>query len=301
MISFKILTEDVRDELLDALILQIPSADVEYASDIFSSLLEDDECEYAISSSSGCLLIRIFDGEYQFAYPVALDDGADELAAILDIRAYAVKEEIPLVITDLPRDALGEVASVFRHMNVDATDPDGECFTLRVISELSLFGGDVEMEYGRILLNRISPEDDVAYATLSKDRETNAFWGYDYSLDEPNPADSYFRESAESELARGVALALAIRVDGEFAGEATMYAPDLVGGCECAVRLLPAFRKKGYATEALHAMKSLAEKMGLLCLYATVDKNNAPSIALCSGFFDDTTEQEKLIKFSTNL
>lgn len=301
MIFFKILTEQSKDELLASVAEVMPSSDGEYVDEIASSLLEDEECEYALSYSHGCLLIRIFDGEYQFAYPVAIDDGADELACVSELRAYAVKEEIPLVITDVPAESVGGVVAMFRHLNIDATDPDGECFTVRVMSEISLLDNIPSISAGDIVLDTIAEADDAAYAALSKDRETNAFWGYDYSADEPNPTDAYFRECAEGELGRGVALALAIRAEGNFVGEATLYAPDLTGGCDSAVRLLPEYRMRGYATMALEALKSLGARMSLLRLHASVDKKNAASLALCRKSFENETEQEDIVRFTTFL
>ena len=71
MISFKILTKEVKEELLDEIEVKTPGADFHLAEmnlDIF--LNRDDDIEYAVSHSHGCLLFRVFDGEYSFLFPL---------------------------------------------------------------------------------------------------------------------------------------------------------------------------------------------------------------------------------------
>lgn len=286
MLSFKIINEDNRDEVIDRLSLAIPDADCEYMCEIIDSLLDDGECEYALSHSHGCLLVRIFYEKYFFLYPVALCDDADESLAAYAIREYTVREEIPLIYTDVPRDELGNLVPLFRHANIDATDGNGESFTVKIMSEASLFDEMPTVQLDGVLLDSITEADDSDYARLCKDEQTNAFWGYDYSADAENPCDSYFREMTEGEFSRGVAMSFAVRVNGSFAGEAGLYAFDLIGGCECAIRILPEFRGFGVATRALLALRSLAERAGLINLYATVDDRNEASKKLCDKCFE---------------
>lgn len=301
MLSFKIVNEENREELLDALTIGMPDADGEYMSEIIDSLLEDGECEYALSSSHGCLLVRIFDEKYIFLYPVSVCEDADESLAAYAIREYAVKEEIPLIYTDVPGEELGNLIPLFRHANIDAIDNDGEAFTVKIMSEASLFDEIPSLSYEGVCLNAITEEDDHSYAELCKDNDTNAFWGYDYSADVENPEDSYFRETAEGEFARGVAISFAVRVNGRFAGEAALYAFDLIGGCECAVRILPEFRGSGVATRALLALRSFAERAGLTDLYATVDERNEASKKLCEKCFEEWSSSGDRRKYYTKL
>lgn len=303
MISFKILTTESKESLLREISDSTPGADIVFASDNMTLLLEDeDETEYAVTHAHGCLLIRIFDGEYCFIYPLSLCDGADTLRAADEIRAYAVKEEIPLVYIDVPKGALGGLLPMFRHANIDSADPKNRFFTVRVMSEAALLD---EMPgyvgFFGVAVSPLTPEDDEIYARLCKDADTNKFWGYDYSLDEPDPADSYFRESAEREFYRGVAICLAVRVNGVFAGEAILYGFDLMGGCECAVRLLPAFRRKGYATETLRVLKTLAKRIGLIYLCATVAKENKASVRLSEKCLPEVERDGEVIKYKGKL
>ena len=309
MISYKILDGATRDEIISALRLNTPTADIDYAEEILELHIEHAEenpdIEYAVCSSHGCLLIRKYDaedGEYSFCYPIALLDGADATTAITEIRAYAVKEEIPLVIYDLPAEELGNTVGCFRHMNIDAVDPMGELYTLRVMSEAALLDGipSADGELG-ISLGPITEEDAAEYTRLCTDADTNAMWGYDYSADEPDPSPSYFREMADAELCRGVALCLAVRQDGRFIGEAVLYYFDLSGGCECAVRLLCEYRGRGFATEALRCLRNIARDMGIIRLCASVDANNAPSIAMTAKVLPELYRDEKIVRFLAEL
>ena len=301
MISFKILTEESVEALFDEMSSAIPDMEDEFLSENIEMML-DDESEYALSYSNGCMLIRIFDGEYSFAYPIAMSCDVDPMAAVEEIRLYAIKEEIPLVFCDVPAEELGSLLPKFRHANIDATDPDNECYTVRIMSEAAMLD-DVPIVNGpaEVCLTPITEADDELYFTLATDLDTNKYWGYDYREDEPNPNKAYFRENSEAEFGRGSAISLAVRVNGEFAGEATLYSFDLLGGCECAVRLLPSFRGNGYATQALNLLKRLAKNMGLVYLMATVDKENIASQKMTEKCLDQVLKTDSKVKYRTEL
>lgn len=304
MISFKILTEQVKDDLLKQIKRLSPDADITFASDNMTLLLEgdDEEIEYAVTYAHGCLLVRIFDGEYLFMYPQKLSDGAAPLAAAMEIRAYAVKEEIPLVYCDVRAADVGALATSFRHLTIDSDDPKDRFYTIRVSSELALMDEEPScFGFRGVALTPIKPSDDEDYFRLCSDKATNAHWGYDYSADEPNPTKTYFRESAEEEFRRGAALCLAVRSQSVFVGEVTLYYFDCKGGCECAVRILPEYRGRGYATEALRALRILAKRMGLIHLYATVASQNKASVGLCEKMFNYSDNVGQNVRFTANL
>lgn len=303
MLSFKIFSTGLADDLVREVAEVMPDADLDLLRDNISIMIMDgSDTEYATSYADGCFLIRIFDGEYIFSFPLPLTSGADPIAACEKLRAYAVKEEIPLVIFDVPSEELGGLIPLFRHSNVDAADPDREFFTLRVMSEATLLGSLPTIE-GRagVSLTPLAPADDELFARLCKDADTNRYWGYDFSQDNPDPTDDYFRLVCEEELARGVAISLAVRVNDSFAGEATLYAFDLMGGCECAVRLLPAFRHKGYATEVIKMLGDLAADIGMVYLCATVAAENKASVRLSEKTLSDYTADGENLKFRKRL
>ncbi len=303
MISFKVLTEQVKRDLLKEIRLDDPLADADLASDNLDMLLSNEsDTEYAVSKALGCLLVRIFDGEYKFMYPLSLSGGAKPADAVMEIRAYAVKEEIPLVFSSVPSRSLGSLARKFRHLNIDAEDRRCRYYTVRIMNELSLLD-EIPTVVGAsgITLTPITPEDDADYTRLCADKDTNALWGYDYSRDEPEPDSSYFRESAEEEFCRSAALCLAVRHKGVFIGEAVLYYFDMLGGCDCAVRLLPEFRRKGHATRALRCLRALAKGMGLLTLGASVDIHNEASIRMTKKVLPEVSRDEKTVKFRCKL
>ena len=300
MISFTILDENSRGEILKSIMASMPDADFDYLSDIIDSLL-DDEGEIAVSFSHGCLLIRIFDGEYSFVYPVELTEEADPGEACDEIRLYAMKEEIPLVFCDVPCDSLGELISGYRHMSVDASDPNCEAYTVRMHTEAALLDEIPTLDFGEITLDALTEEDDGDYARLSKDEETNKFWGYDYTADVDDPTDDYFRHEAEAEFTRGVAMSFAVRRNGRFVGEATLYAFDYRGGCELGIRILPEHRRGGLAGMIIDGFTECGARLGLTSIRATVMAKNAPSVGLCTKHFDSFTDDGEVIKFISEI
>ena len=300
MISFTILDENSREKTLNGILSSMPDADEEYLAEIIDSLLEDDG-EIAVSSSHGCLLIRIFDGEYSFVYPVELTDEADTVEACDEIRLYAMKEEIPLVFCDVPSDSLGALISGYRHMSIDASDPDCEAYTVRMHTEAALLDEIPTHDFGEITLDVLTEGDDSDYARLSKDEETNKFWGYDYTADVDDPTDDYFRHEAEAEFARGVAMSFAVRRNGRFVGEATLYAFDYHGGCELGIRILPEHRRGGLAGMIIDGFTECGARLGLTSIRATVMAKNLPSVGLCTKHFDSFTADGDVIRFISEI
>lgn len=303
MISFKILTPESLGEILTDIFENIPTADREYTSDTLRLFSEDDRgYEYAISHSHGCLLFRKFDDEYTFSYPMKICDSSDPVKAALEIRAYAVKEEIPLFFYDVRNSEVGSLVTNFRHVSIDAQDRNGWFYEVRVLNELMLTDEIPEyIDFFGFSLTPFTPEDDEDYARLCMDKESNEFWGYDYSEDEPNPDKSYFREVAETEYEYSRALCLALRYKGEFLGEGTLYYFDYMGGCECAVRILPEHRKKGYASRAMHLLKTIARRMGVVYLKASVDIRNAASLRLTEKFLYEEERTDSFVNYKIDI
>ena len=282
MISFRIFSGE--SEIIDEILTVVPEADREEVEQILFSFSDysDGSIEVAVSAANDCLLLRIFDGEYLFPYPVALTDKADARAASDEIRIYSVKEEIPLTFIDVPSEELGELCSLFCHAEAEAEDEERDSYTVRIMTEAALLDEIPSAFCGEISLSALSGADKDAYARLANDAETNKYWGYDVSADNPNADGEYFLRTAYEEFARGVALSLAVRQGEKFVGEAVIYAFDMQGGAECAIRLLPEYRGKGIATRALDLLFEIGEKIGLLRLYSTVHNENKASLRLFS-------------------
>ena len=285
MISFIPLTCENQETIISALVFDgADRADAKELVDSFSCETED--VEFAVCSSHGCALLRVFDmGRYMFIFPIPMCDEADTDMAVLEVRAYAVKEEIPLVFTDVPRDEVGSLVTTFRHTNVDASD-GGDTYRVEAKSECMLLDNVPCIVTEEISLTPLAEHDIPDIARLNRDKEVNKFWGYDYLRDIGEVSDSYFLENAERERKAGTALTLAIREGERYIGEAVFYAFDLMGSCEIGLRLLPEYMGRGLGAAALRAMITLGERVGLISLGATVDCENTASVALMNKYFD---------------
>ena len=178
MISFSVLNKENITQIFTDIMAKNTSSDGEYLLEILSSLTEDNDLEIAVCAKENCLFIRIFDDEYLFSYPVALAEGAEEGRALEEIRAYAIKEEVPLVICDIPSECLDAVASNFTKSQAFAEDEDESSYTLRVFSEISDISADFPIVSGEISLDMLTASDEREYARLCRDGETNKYWGY---------------------------------------------------------------------------------------------------------------------------
>ena len=299
MISFKPICDGA--DIASLVGVEIPKEEQEYVAEILSSLVDSEDVEYAVSFAAGCLLLRIFDtGRYLFAFPFEIGADADLEAAISLIGEYAMREELPLVFVDVPREAL-PLLSVYRHMNLDAEDAEGESFRVAVKTECALCDQIPEVSVGRVTLTPIFEADIADFARLCRDEEVNKFWGYDYREDISAPADEYFYENASLEFKRGLSISSAIRVDGVFAGEATLYAFDGKGGAEFATRLLPEFWGRGLGTESTRAAMEMARRIGLITLTSRILEANEASISMLSKITNDSRDDGDAILFIVKL
>ena len=99
---------------------------------ILSELLDMPDIEIAYCVSEGALVVRMYDGdEYVFDYPY-LFDGADVRRVLREISAYARREMIPLILTNVPRDELGHITDLFPLVTAEAFDEDLDLFVARV-------------------------------------------------------------------------------------------------------------------------------------------------------------------------
>ena len=290
MLVFTTLTAENSDLLLQRIIDDIPNADSEYLGEIISSLIEDCETEYALSTCGDCLAVRLFDNRYSFLYPIQLCDDADVVSAIIAIRDYAVKEEIPLIYTDVPVEELGVIIPIFRHANIDAADADCASYNLSVLTEVSLMDSVPRIYIDDITLDAHRAEDDSKLARLCRDAETNKYWGYDFALDAPEADDAYFRITAEEEFNRGVALSFAVRLEDDFVGEAILYSFNGSGECDIAVRILPEYRRRGIGSTVIKRLIEFCSDIGMVRVRCRVNSANKSSVKMCRGCFESENE-----------
>lgn len=280
MISFRVITEKNKDKLIRSLSDGKDEDACVNLSEIIYGLAYEADVEFAIADYEGCALIRVFDmGKYIFLYPYEICEGADVFGAIKAIAEYAMREEIPLVFSDVPRERLSDFA-IFRHMDIDAEDNFGESFLVKIKTECMLIDEIPTVNWGRVTLNAITEDDVPLYAMLSKSADVNRYWGYNYADDVSSPTDEYFYECAHRDFNFGVSMSLAVRCEGNFCGEALVYAFDGMGGAEFAIRLLPQWQGKGIGRCTVAALMELGRRIGLVRLYSKIMKENEKSIAM---------------------
>ena len=302
MLSFKIITAENKEELKETLSVGLTANEKEELCEIIASVdLSEDDVEYAIAVSQGCVLLRVFDmGRYFFVFPIEISDTARHDKAIECINEYARFEEIDLTFVDVPGEALSSFVG-FRHMDVDAEDREASTYRVRIktecdfLTEIPSYNGD------RVKLNALTEADIHDYARLSKDKNVNKYWGYKYSDDVKSPSDEYFFENARGEFASHISLTMAIRVGDKFVGEAILYAFDGRGRADVAIRILPEYQRQGYAREALCALVGIAEKIGLTSLRAKIKSENTPSLSLFENCADLVSQVEGTHEFKIEI
>ena len=299
MISFKIFDGGSRNECLACIANSIPNAEKEEMEEVFDTLSEvAKECEVGVSAFADCLLVRIYDGEYFFAYPIAMTESADEEDALDAMRLYAIKEEIPFVITDVAAECAEIIEKKYKNVELYSDDEDGERYTVEFITECRNLSEDVSYSFENGLSFVLPSEEYLGeYARLCRDGEVNKFWGYDFKCDADGCEDEYFLREAELGFDSGCALTLFVIKDEKFIGEALIYYFNYLGGAECAVRLLPEFMGQGLGTKVLDSLPKIASDIGLEELYATVDPQNTPSIKLFEKKFEKQEHDGENLKY----
>ena len=303
MISFKPFDEDSFEQTLMLLSDLIPQDELQIATDVMRSALQSaDDVELAVSYCHGCLILRVFDyGRYYFMYPYEISESADAQAAVDCINEYAIKEEIPLTVADVPSECLASLILGFRHLDVDADAPDCSSYRITVKTECQLLSEIPEIEVGELTLDALTESDIKKYAELARNPLTNEFWGYDYRVDNPDADDNFFYDSSRLEFERGITLTVAVRWCKKLVGEVLFYAFDGRGAAEIAVRIFPDFWGRGIGKRAVESAKLLASKIGLTRLYADVMKSNERSIQMFSSIAEKIGASGDRVKFSIEL
>ena len=284
--------------------LSVPSDLLPDAMEIIEGLAEcaPDMESIAFSYLNGVLYARIFDGErYLFPLPFLLTDEADSEGACINLAAYTTREMIPLIITDVPRDEIEFLQSIFPHMDACAYEEDDDCFFVKVNNECDMLSEIPEYEHEGIILNKLCDEDAERYAVLCRDRDLNKYWGYDVDVDNPDGTADFYLEVAEREFADGVAITLAVRESGELVGEATIYGFDYRGSASIAVRILKDCHSRGLGSRATKALILLAEEIGLKELRAEILNENEASIKMTSKFMKLENTSESKTYFTLGL
>ena len=307
MISFY---EVEKGKINEAAVIVAGSGATEETSALIASLIgeyedmidENPDTGVAVCTLCDCLLVRLFDmGRYLFVFPVPLCDGADPMAALDGMRAYAVKEELQMSVVDLPAEYIGDTVRLFSHTDVTAADPEHEVFVIRAISECEQIEEIPEVTEGGLKLLGMCEDDAADYAALCRDEEVNKFWGYDYKDEIHDPADSYFYNEQRAELERASAVTFAVKWRETFIGEAVLFHFDLKGGAEIGFRLNKNYHGRGLGTRTLKLIFRAAEAIGLSYLSASVMRENVASVRLLEKQMELMAEDDKTLTYGVRL
>ena len=300
-LSFRPLDKSLADSIISC---PPEGCDKNELSDILESLsyMAEEVSQVAVSLLPDSLLVRIFDGEkYVFISPIGLCDGFDLRGAVERIAEYSVREMIPLIFTDVPRDSVSVYSELFRFSDARVYDDDDDLFFIFVDNECSLLDSLPVMTDGDMTLRGIDEEDLPRYAELCRDRELNKYWGYDASVDNTDDTDEYFLRVARAEFNTGSAVTLGIYLDGAFIGEGVIYSFDYKGGASIALRILPEYHGRGLGQRALSLLISVSKSMGILTLYGEAMEQNLASIGMTSHFMDVYKREKGRVYFIKKL
>jgi len=294
VLSFEKLTKENKEIIAEK--LTFGDGCKELFEDIISMC---EECGYtaSVTSSLGSVVVLIYNGEgYSFIYPFIFDEECDTSSLLLEISSYARREMIPLELTDVPRECLGEITSVFRHVDAECYPSDEDSFFVRVNNECDLCEGVPSYECGELCFNEITEDDITEYEALLLDRELNKYWGYDPTADSYSSGEDFLR-IARGEFNTGVAITLAVRENGAFIGELTLYDFDYLGGCEFALRLKREKQGQGIGKRCIAMVFDLCRTLGLKRVRGTVMKENTASCALVSKYMKKVGEDSDRVYY----
>lgn len=165
----------------------------------------------------------------------------------------------------------------------------GKKVQISVRNEMAELKKVPRLESERLTLDELRREDASDYFRLCTDEERNRLWGYDYKQDlRGELTEDYFLKVARRDFKNRLAVNFAIRLNGQFIGEAVLYSFDYKGAAELGCRILPEFAGQGYGAEAFRraAEWSLYE-LGLYRLVAKCYHENAASLRMLSACMRD--------------
>ena len=277
------------------------------ARGLILALLEDD-VDIAVCFCYGTFIVRRFYEEYEFTYPLVLEEGADVEKALLGVEEYTKRHELPLLYGDLGEEEKRALAKRYRLSRTEEFDiseegePPEMIYRLSVLTPCDILDELPTLCDGELVLDALTEEDIPSYALLCRDEEILAVWGVDYRDIDPDMTDREFYESTRDELERGISLTLALRVSGRLIGEVALYAFDGRGGAEFSIRLLRGYRQNGYALRALALLFAYAkEELMLEHVDGICLSGNLPSRRLMEKCMIFVEDDGKMVRYTVRL
>lgn len=293
MISFVIVDEKSKDNALKIFPKDMRAEAEEY----IDSALDFGYEELAVCYYREMMLLRVYDGEYySFISPIPLCDGTCEMDGIEAVREYAVKEDIPLFFSDVPGYLLDDMKEYFADIEYTLSD-DGESAEVTVNSPADMSVRIPTIVCDRVTLGGLTSDDVEDYAYISTEESGLRYYGYSYASDTDSPTAEYFYERQLYDYTMGLAMTFGVYFEGALIGECVLHRFDLIGGAEISIRLTPEHRGLGFGREILTAIIRHKAILDIKTLYATVHKDNAPSIRLFSSVMQEYRRCEDLIYY----
>ncbi len=156
-----------------------------------------------------------------------------------------------------------------------------------------------ELKTARLTLSEITEDDIPAYNNLVLDENRNRWWGYDdvAGLKDPITPRSFY-DVARRDFERRLAANFAVRLDGQFIGEAVLYNFDCRGSAELGCRVSADYAGHGYGTEAFAAVAEWGlYKVHLSRVVAKCFKENSASYKMLSSCMRRVAEDETFFYF----
>lgn len=155
----------------------------------------------------------------------------------------------------------------------------------------------------RLVIDAMTDKDIDSYNKLCLDDENNILWGYDYRTNlQGELIRDYFYNVVVNDFKNCVGMSLAIRYKGAFIGEVVLNEFDFRGSANLGIRILPEYKRRGFAKEAFCALCDFAlYSMGLASVTAYCFKVNEASYKMLSSCMKQKDEDEKYYYFIKNL
>ena len=252
----------------------------------------------------------LFDGETLIALSLAEQCG-DTLMVHVEKALYSYPGAYPVLVQEFA-NAFGTSC---RRVNrgEDAAQRGLRMSKLQYVPVRLLSGYDIEPENelsryvtaipelrtSRLTLNAIGEADIPLYNELVLDERRNRWWGYDdvAGLTEPIHTSSFY-DVARQDFENRLAINFAIRLDGQFIGEAVLYRFDYRGGAELGCRISRAYSGHGYGTEAFAAVAEWGlYALRLRRIFAKCFKENRASYRMLSSCMRRTGKDDTFFYF----
>ena len=284
---------------------ELSDSEREIISEYLSDGNDYGDFEVLFGYISGCLILRYYssDAGYHFESPIPLSSEAEIEKAFLAVSEYCKREAIPEIYVGVSEE---DIPTALRGAESyeTAQDEDGTYLVI-VYTECQMCDELPEVMYEDVYLGEFASAFADDYERIVKNVNLNRYFGYNVMEDHPEATGKELVQIARGEFENGEAMNFAATVlSGErnvFIGEGTLSSFDGRGGASVAFRVLPEWQGRGYGRKILKALTLAAKDIGLKRLFASVARENLPSLAILKREFSKVGETEDTLDFTLML